>query len=524
MRVLAFAMLALALAGCASTPRPADDPTLVRIDTGLLHGAREGETIAFRGVPFAAPPVGDLRWRAPQPAAAWEGVREATADANDCSQLPFAQDAAPVRAPTSEDCLYLNVWRPAAPSASPLPVMVWIYGGGLTIGGISPAVYGGAAFARDGVVFVSMNYRVGRFGFFAHPALSGEHPDEVHGNYGYADQIAALQWVQRNIAAFGGDPGNVSIFGESAGGGSVAVMMTSPLARGLFHKAMLQSAGLPGGRRAAFPMRRLSGAASGEAMGLEYARSLGIAGEGADAAAALRALPGDVVRAGVGFFMPPALGAPGPMVDGKLIIDDAETVFAAGGQAMVPTLIGANDLDIGFGPAQDKAALFATFGADAGRARALYDPTGAADFRSVAQGVYADRLMVEPARHVADVMANAGQPAFHYRFSYAAESLRPGVNGAVHASEIPYVFDTLDASLGTAQTQADRDIAATAHAYWIAFARSGDPNGGGRLIWPRHTTQDRQLMNFTNAGPVAGADPWQARLDLTAALAERAGQ
>jgi para-nitrobenzyl esterase len=198
----------------------------VRIDSGALHGVESDGVIAFKGIPFAAPPVGDLRWRAPQPAAAWDGVRQATQYGPDCMQKPFPGDAAPLGTTPAEDCLYLNVWRPSA-ADGPLPVLVWIYGGGFVNGGASPPTYAGEALARQGVMFVSFNYRVGRFGTFAHPRLSAADADHgLLGNYGFLDQIAALEWVKRNIAAFGGDPSRITIAGESAGGMSVHALMT----------------------------------------------------------------------------------------------------------------------------------------------------------------------------------------------------------------------------------------------------------------------------------------------------------
>ena len=265
-----------------------------------MAGAAADGVVSWKGVPFAAPPVGDLRWRAPRPAPAWDGVRQASAYANDCMQQPFPSDAAPLGTPPAEDCLYLNVWAPEKPAAAKLPVMVWIHGGGFVNGGSSPAVYDGSHFARRGVVFVSFNYRLGRFGFFAHPALTQEAAGGPLGNYGYLDQIAALRWVQKNVAAFGGDPGNVTLFGESAGGGSVNTLMISPLAKGLFHKAIVQSGGGRAGGVMAMRHARQpgpDGSPSGEANGLAFAKLAGVTGEDAAALAALRKLPAaDVVR------------------------------------------------------------------------------------------------------------------------------------------------------------------------------------------------------------------------------------
>ena len=261
--------LMIAIAGgalCASD--------VVKTDSGRLKGVTAQGVTSFKGIPYAAAPVGELRWRPPQPVKPWSGVRPASEYGADCMQKPFPGDAAPLGVTPAEDCLYVNVWIPAPSPAKKLPVMVWIYGGGFVNGGSSPAVYDGSQFAKRGVVFISFNYRLGRFGYFGFPALTNENPSEPHGNYAYMDQIAALQWVRRNAAAFGGDPGNVTLFGESAGGGSVFAMLTSPLSQGLFQKAIIESGG---GRSGLFPPRYLSkaspaGMPSAESVGLRLPR------------------------------------------------------------------------------------------------------------------------------------------------------------------------------------------------------------------------------------------------------------
>jgi para-nitrobenzyl esterase len=438
-------------------------------------------------------------------------------------QNPFPGDAAPLGVAPSEDCLYVNVWVPAVKPARKLPVMVWVYGGGFVNGGSSPAVYDGSQFARRGVVFVSFNYRLGRFGFFAHPALTRENPAEPHGNYGYMDQIAALKWVQRNIAAFGGDRINVTIFGESAGGGSVHTLMTSPLARGLFHKAIIESGG---GRGPLMGPRYLdraspSGTPSAEAVGLAFAKKAGIDGEGAEALAALRKLPAEAVVDGMNMMSMANPTYSGPMIDGKVVVEAPDSAYAAGRGAKVPLMIGANSADIGFSTARTMDELLAPFGPDRDKARALYDPANTGNVREVGTLIASDRMMVEPARFLARTLAALGQPAYLYRFSYVAESMRSQWKGAPHATEIPFVFDTVAARYGKDLTPADKAIAEAANAYWVNFARTGNPNGTGLPQWPASQAASDLLLDFSLKGPIAGPDPWKNRLDLIEAVVTR---
>ena len=511
-------MAGLVLAASAVQGAPAA-PTTVTTDTGVLAGRLDEGVIVFKGIPYAQAPVGPLRWRAPQAVLPWTGVRQATSFGADCMQHPFDGDAAPLGVTPAEDCLYLNVWRPATAARALLPVMVWIHGGGFVNGGSSPAVYSGASFAQRGVILVSLNYRLGRFGFFAHPALRSESaPGDLLGNYGYMDQLAALAWVRNNIRAFGGDPGNVTLFGESAGGASVLALMTTPLAKGLFQKAIVQSGG---GRGALMPLREMRidkpGLASAESVGQAFARKAGIGGDDAAALAKLRALPADQLVDGMdmgSMFNDTYVG--GPVRDGKIVSDTPDAIIRRAAQNKMPLMIGATSADLGGTQANDKNALFAQFGAQAARARAAYDPTGEAGFAAVSSAVGADRMMVEPARYIARLVSAQGLPAYTYRFSYVATSLRPA-GGASHASELPFVFDTVRARYGNEATPDDMATASAAMSYWVAFAKNGTPNTAGLPRWPAATSTGNAILDFTNAGPVPGPDPFTGRLDATEA-------
>jgi para-nitrobenzyl esterase len=452
------------------------DGPVVAIDTGKLAGAVEGGVASWKGIPFAAPPVGPLRWRAPQPAAPWDGVRQATEYGHDCMQLPFASDAAPLGTAPAEDCLYANVWSPSArPGAARqgakagLPVLVWIYGGGFVNGGSSPPTYAGARLAQRGVVVVSFNYRLGRFGFFGHPALSREGEGGPVGNYGFMDQLAALQWVQRNVAAFGGDPARVTIVGESAGGMSVTTLLTSPLARGLFSGAVVLSGG--DGGTPTPPMAEV------EQVGVNFAARKGIAADDPLALEKLRALPAGEVVDGLNLANRPA-GDPtyfGPFADGRLAIDSGRA-FREGRFARVPVMIGATSADIG------------------GR-------TG---------------FMVGGARSLAGLLAAQGVPVYAYRFSYVAGSIKEP--GAQHASDIPFFFDTAAIKYGDGTTRRDRAIGRAMGSYLANFARRGDPNGAGLPAWPRYARASDEIMDFAaNGKPMAGKDPWGSEIEAAQA-------
>jgi para-nitrobenzyl esterase len=426
----------------------------------------------------------------------------------------------------SEDCLFLNVWRPASATTAKLPVMVWIHGGGFVFGsGASPNT-SGARFARQGVVLVSVNYRLGRFGFFAFPALSRERPDETKGNYAYMDQIAALQWVKRNIAAFGGDPSNVTIFGFSAGGVSVHSLLASPMARGLFHKAIAQSAGSRDSVLTARPMREdgvdPNYPVSAETIGTDFAREVGIEGTDEAALASLRALSAEQVLRGAS---PPAAGnAPPPIettpiLDGTLITETAESAYKARRQPRIPLLVGSNSADTAGNriKATTKEQLFARFGRWRAQAKAAYDPDGTTELPVLIARANDDFGQAEPARFAADAFAASGSPVYRYRFSYVQAAMREQLRaGAPHGGEIGYVFHTLSAGRGGAPTPEDQAVARIAQSYWVNFARTGDPNGPGLPAWPRHDPGKDQIFEFRADGSAsAGPDSRKARLDVT---------
>jgi para-nitrobenzyl esterase len=519
------ALIGLAAVGIGAAQQT---PPVVKVDSGQLPGAIDDGVVSYKGIPFAAPPVGELRWRPPQPVAPWTGVRPPTQFAADCMQGRFGppQAAGANASPgPSEDCLYINVWRPAsaAPGAK-LPVMVWIYGGGFTGGSSSSPNTSGSEFAKKGVVLVAANYRVGRFGFFAFPALSRERPDETKGNYAYMDQIAALQWVKRNIAAFGGDPNNVTIFGFSAGGVSVHSLIASPMARGLFHKAIAESGGSRDSVLTARPMSKdgvdPNYPVSAETIGINFARSMGIEGTDQAAMASLRALSADQVLRGA----PPQPGANAqnyettPILDGKLITETAETAYKAKHEPRIPLMLGSNSADTAGNRirATSKEQLFARFGKWSTEAKAAYDPDGTTDLATLISRANDDFGQAEPARFAANAFAANGSPVYRYRFSYVQTAMRERMRaGAPHGGEIAFVFGTLTARPGAALSAEDQEVSRLAQAYWVNFAKTGDPNGAGLPVWPRHEPSKDVIFEFRPDGSAAaGPDSRKARLDV----------
>ena len=465
--------LGVALAGSAA----AQTGPIVKTPLGALQGVADGGVVVFKNVPYAAPPVGALRWRAPQPPAAWTGVRPATEPGPACIQ---SSGGSGYRGPESEDCLTLNVYAPAAGRGVRHPVMVWIHGGGF-VGGTGSR-YDGSRFATDGVILVAINYRLGRLGFFAHPAIAATSPDGALADFGLMDQLAALTWVRANISAFGGDPGNVTVFGESAGGQSVNALLASPLAKGLFEKAISESS------FAAFPGVTLGQARAAAAA---YAQGLKIAGDDTETAEALRAQPAGAFTEAVNLTDP---GAPRPILDGVFMSANPLAAFEAGAQIKVPLIIGGNSFEASeFAELVDAAPkpVIARLGGDPEKVIATWggEPRrAAADYLTFSQ-------VIEPDRRMARDEAKAGSPAWVYYFSYVPPSLRASTIGAWHGAEVPYVFDTLNKTPVAARVQPlmptsfpaatpeDEAMARAMHGAWVAFAKTGKP--GWPAIGPR---------------------------------------
>jgi para-nitrobenzyl esterase len=506
-------LLALAFASAAGAS--ADAP-VAQTSTGRVLGATAGGIEVFRGVPYAAPPVGNLRWRPPQPPAKWGGVRDATAFGASCPQSldsPMMMVGPLVK--IGEDCLTLNVWTPATDTGR-RPVMLWIHGGGFFTGAGSEKQFDGIPYAERGVVLVTVNYRLGRLGFFAHPALKAV-AGEPRGNYGLMDVLAALRWVRDNIASFGGDPGNVTIFGESAGGIAVADLMVSPMAQGLFQKAIIESGAFPR------PMRDIAtdrpGAPSEQTLGRAFAEGLGIGGN--DPAAALRALPVEKIAPGAPDELGQIQAMASPMVDGAMLPDDVFLRYAKGEITKVPLLIGSTGAEalvwafgrdgkmatyplLPFDPVRFRSA----FGSDADRVMAAYGARYGGDMANAGPILATDMAVGAASRYFADRAAAAGCPTFLYHFSAIPTPLRGLTPGAPHGTEIPYVFGTLAKlrNVGGGMTESDLALSRTVIAYWVSFAKTGNPNGAGRLSWPPRSGKDGAFLDFTDQGPVAAAD------------------
>jgi para-nitrobenzyl esterase len=488
MFVVLIALFALAVSASAQVQ--------VRTRDGVVEGTTvQGTGIrVFKGIPYAAPPVGNLRWQPPQPAAPWQGVKKAAAFGPRCMQARVFDDMI-FRDDASEDCLYANVWAPARRGGGRLPVMVWIYGGGFQAGSASEPRQDGERLAGRGVVAVSFNYRLGVFGFFSHPELTKESPNHASGNYGLLDQAAALRWVRDNIEAFGGDPNNVTIFGESAGSFSVSALMASPLARGLFHRAIGESGAFFPGPQATLPALPV---AESEKFGPTFAKTLGAA-----TLAELRQKPADEVLKAI---TPMLSFRFVPNIDGYCLPQTVEEIFAAGKQAPVPLLAGWNADEVRSGVVLAKqkptAQSFAAqarqrFGDSADAMLKVYPASTDAEALESAASLAGDLFIgFGTWKWIESHLQTGKSPVFRYSFDrkipVAPDTKVNGVTataadiGARHAGEIEYVFGQLETVPKVTWQPEDRRLSDTIMSYWVNFAKSGDPNGSGLPKWPSY--------------------------------------
>lgn len=514
----ALLMCGLSIAALSVLASADGQGPVVGVRGGQIRGAAlAGGGAVFKGIPYAQSPVGARRWREPMPVERWAGVRDATAFG-----APCAQNAGGRALDTSrEDCLFLNIWTPEWPAASPRPVMFWVHGGGNYAGATSNPTFDGESLSRRGVVLVSAAYRLTIFGFFSHPDLTRESPHRASGNYGLMDQVAALRWVHDNIAAFGGDPTNVTVFGQSAGAVDVNVLMASPSTRDLFHRVIAES-----GTVTRVPddatirltalgavMAARSGGTYSDALTLaeaeQYGRNFVASLKGPDTLSALRELPAaDLLKATVAPRM--SIGpANGVVVDGWVLPESPAHVFVVGQAHRVPLLIGNNARERTppqTAPRDLIAAAEAMYGPLASRASALYDFTGAR--ATPPDGLYGDAA----AQWVVDTMyrcpvvvqlswhADAGNVAYEYQFDRAAPGRESA--GAVHGAEVAYVFGGLGPQYG----ELDREISAAVQEYWTNFAKTGNPNSAGQTKlpnWPVFQSATRKYLEFTDGGPIA---------------------
>ena len=492
----------------ASLP-PAAAPDVVKLDAGRVKGEAANGIVAFKGIPFAAPPVGALRWKAPQPVPHWQGVRDALEFGTRCMQGSIYNDMTFRDRGPSEDCLYLNVWTPAASAEARLPVMVWIYGGGFAAGAASEPRQDGENLAKKGVVVVSMNYRLNVFGFFAHAELAKESGHDSAGNYGLLDQVAALAWVHKNIAAFGGDPAKVTIFGESAGSFSISAQMASPLTQGLFQRAI--------GESGAFfsTVLNLKPLAESEEADAKFAESIG-----AHSLAELRAKPaGELMDAagkqnGIRFA---------PNIDGYFLPRSVRDIYASGKQSHVPLLAGWNHDEGGYGgifgkeaPTAPNFVAFAhkRFGDKADEFLKLYPAESDEQAKRSAQDLGGDQFIAFSTWKWLEMQGATGNSTlYRYEFDDAPPGNDSAARGAYHSAEIEFVFGAL-ASKNLPWRPEDKALSDLMSSYWSNFAKNGDPNGAGLPQWPAYSSQANYPVMHLDAASHAAPDDHRARYEF----------
>ena len=502
MRLILFCLASLLSISTASAAAPA-----VRIAQGALGGERVDGTAVFRGIPFAGDTGGEQRWRPPAPAPHWQGVRDATRAGPICpqSRQPRQGRVAPWLDlfETSEDCLNLSVYSPGLEGRA--PVMVWIHGGLARIG--TGSRHDAVELAQRGVVVVTINYRLDRLGLFAHPALTAAQPDEALGNYGLMDMQAALRWVQDNIGAFGGDPGNVTIFGQSSGGVAVTALMGSPLSQGLFHRAIAQSGVMADLDNPRHLGRDLPRAPSLESDGLAMARAL-LPGVEQASVEQLRALPWQAI---IGYTETQPPTALVPVIDGRLLPEAVTRRFAAGRQVPVPLLIGTTSWEQSLF-VHHAIPLQAILGpVPVEQARAIYPGL---DDKALVEHWLADTGFHAPSRLLANASTDSGQPTWVYRFDHLSPAARQaGQPGAAHSDDVPYLFEPLGLERWPGDDAVERAMQATLMDYWTRFARSGDPNGPDQPEWPAWRSDGQGVTQLLEVPARAEAGVWKARMD-----------
>ncbi|MFD0795749.1 carboxylesterase/lipase family protein [Mucilaginibacter litoreus] len=479
---------------------------MVQTDAGKISGtlSNDGGVHIFKGIPFAAPPVGELRWKAPQPVSHWDGVKACKEFAKSPIQGKpnefgvYTREFLIKDEPLSEDCLYLNVWTGAKSATEKRAVLVWIYGGGFVSGGTNVPIYDGEALAKKGVILVSIPYRVGILGFFAHPELTKESPEHTSGNYGLMDLIAGLKWIQNNIAAFGGDPANVTIAGQSAGSMSVNSLVASPLAKGLFNKAIAESgANFINGPFGSTTLKQA------EAGGVETAQKLG-----ARSLTELRKLPARELLKQFGGR---------PIVDGYVLPQSVADIFAAGKENPVSLLTGWNEDDAFFDQLKSaneyKAAATKEYGTKAGELLKLYPAGSDGEARRSQIRILRDRMFGMQNYTWANIQSAKGRKVYVYRFTRRMPATADFVKyGAFHTAEVPYVFNNLK-FVNRPFERVDHQLADAASSYWVNFAKNGNPNGPGLPNWPAYTTGAKQIMLLGDK-PMAVPLPDRAALDF----------